>query len=84
MIKWWLLFVLVWSQAAFAAHQFSHELADIGEVCAVCLHFDRDDEAAPDAGSCHCMPAVVPGDAAVSISPGQSEPFRLYRSRASP
>jgi len=83
-LKWLILVALAWSQLAFAAHQFDHQLGDIGDTCAVCLNFNRDDEGLVDTAHCGSMPpsgTVAPVSAA-RIVPAAG--YTLYRARASP
>ena len=48
--KWLVSVALAWSQLASATHQLDHQASDLGETCAICLKFDRDDDALIDAG----------------------------------
>ena len=80
-----LLFLLLWSQASFAAHQFEHDVDDLGEACAVCLHFERNDDLIPE--SHNHAPAVVrpaTGDDIPLSSIHYVRPATPYSSRASP
>jgi hypothetical protein len=80
----WLLVLLALTQTAFAAHQFEHTVADLGQVCAVCVHLDRlDDACPPDIPS---VEASVPVAYAVPIEAATSgcDSASPYQSRASP
>ena len=83
-LKWLVLAAVVWSQLAFAVHQFDHLAADFGDTCAVCLKFDRDDDALVGAAPAGRTPATA---TAISTRADASAPtlgFSLYRARASP
>ncbi len=84
LVAWCLLGVLAWCQLAFAVHQFNHSAVDASEACAVCLQFDRNDDAAVDSAA-----APLPNTAAIL---SRAEPpvaiaehgFSHYAARASP
>lgn len=78
------LAAFIWSQFAFALHQFDHDVTEHDEFCTFCVSFDRDhDVAAGDAVSylvtigAQQVGFYIPG--AVSDSS-----HVLFRSRASP
>ena len=82
--KWLVLVALAWSQLASATHQLDHQASDLGETCAVCLKFDRDDDTLVDAGEAlavSTIPFVEPLDARRSV---QVHLCSHYRARASP
>ena len=78
------MLLIVWSQASFAAHQFEHAIDDVGATCAVCLQFERGDDAVPEAGS--ESPTAVPAAVAYASAPAllYAWPAAPYLSRASP
>ena len=80
-----LLLLLLWSQASFAAHQFEHDVDDLGEACAVCLHFERNDDLIPESHN-HAPTVVRPatGDDIPLSSIHYVRPATPYSSRASP
>ena len=81
---WLLLVLLAWSQASFALHQLDHSITELGETCAVCLNFERDDDVIVDSGGALLLQAassVVVAEAVVAV---RAEGFSHYRSRASP
>ena len=79
-----LLFLVLWSQASFAAHQFEHDFDDVGETCAICLQFERGDDVIPE--SHNHSPIVVPAVIGYVGTPAVSyvRPAAPYLSRASP
>lgn len=76
--------LLAWSQASFAFHQFDHSITELGETCAVCLQFDRDDDVIVDAGGATALPAVSFAVAIEAVVAIRADVFSHYRSRASP
>ena len=78
------LAVLVWSQFVFAFHASDHDILDEREHCAICVQFDRDDEALVT-GQTASLPLVanrsVLTDAVASL-PASVPSF--FRARASP
>jgi hypothetical protein len=40
-----LVLLVAWTQLSYASHQFEHALEDAGRTCAVCVQFDRADDA---------------------------------------
>jgi len=83
-LKWLILAALAWSQLAFAAHQFDHQAADLGDTCAICLKFDRDNDVVVDTAACVSKPA---SGTATAISTACTVPeagYALYHARASP
>ena len=84
-LRWAILLFLGWSQVSFAAHQFEHSIAEAEPLCAVCVQFDRDDDATL---SHHISPVafgpLVPPSFAVPQYFATAERFDHYRSRASP
>jgi hypothetical protein len=83
-MRWLLLVILAWSQFAFAAHQFTHDADELATDCAVCLRADCAQIASPDLASSYWVSPYLPAANADSHAPTLVEPFRLYRSRASP
>ena len=43
-LRYLLLVALAWSQISFSAHELIHDVTDLGEVRAVCLQPERDDD----------------------------------------
>ena len=83
-VRWLILFALAWSQFVFAAHHADHHATDASETCAVCLQFERNDDAVTDvnhvtaASSFH---AITP---ALSARNTDHKTYSLFRARASP
>lgn len=80
-----MLVALVWSQFAYAAHQFEHDATDVAESCAICLQFDRNDDVTTDSERCQALlfHAAMSGTDSQCVEL-TTERFSLYRSRASP
>ena len=79
-----LVLLIVWSQASFAAHQFEHAIDDVGEPCAVCLQFERCDDAVPAADTHPPMAVPAAVEYAGASAVFYARPFAPYLSRASP
>ena len=83
-LSWLLLALLAWSQLALAAHQFDHSMADAGDTCAVCLQFERNDDAPVDTLEVSLSPpptTPVPEHLQAAF---RTYAFSHYASRASP
>ena len=83
-VKWAVVAVFVWWQVAFAAHQFEHDLDELGEVCEVCLMLESSNDSLVDAGAPVSIP---PGVHEVSAGPqplALAARFPNYNARASP
>ena len=81
---WLLVLLLAWSQASFAFHQFEHSIDELGETCAVCLQFDRDDDVTVGAGAATALPIAPAAVAVEAVVAFRAGGFSHYRSRASP
>ena len=79
-----LVLLILWAQTSSAAHQFEHVIDDVGETCAVCLQFERDDDALPEAvaNTPTAAPAAVLYASALPVF--YARPVAPYLSRASP
>lgn len=78
------LFLIVWSQVTFAAHQFEHSVDGTGHTCEICLQFERLDDVVPEtAGLSPVAVSPAPGFAGPAIV-NPSRQVVLYLSRAPP
>ena len=83
-LSWLLLALLACSQLSFAAHQFDHATADAGETCAVCLQFERNDDAPIDTPDVSLPPTATLPVLEESPAAFRAYVFAHYASRASP
>jgi len=83
-LKCLLLVALAWSQLAIAAHQLQHAADEAGELCNVCLKFDREEELPTSTAQDYLL--YSPGDAASAgiLSPAPARIRSIYSARASP
>lgn len=84
-LKWLVVLLPAWSQAALAVHQFEHGIEDTDAACSVCVQVERYGDAAVtgDAATALPVPApflVSPNSVPVSLTAR----FPHYQSRASP
>ncbi len=78
------LLAMLLLQLTGATHQYSHTLDELSSSCEVCLQLDRDDTA-PERAVVAAVPAPLAEMAlAVSSRVVDSQPHRLYQSRAPP
>ena len=83
-LKWPVFLAFVWSQVAFAAHQFEHTIDEAHETCTVCLQFDRDDDVTIDSDvACESLQASFELENAPAGAL-YARGFAHYQSRDSP
>ena len=79
-----MVLLLVWSQFALAAHQIDHSVTTLDESCAVCLQFERNDDALPSIDTPRVSPETSHAAVAEEPAASRSHTFTSYQSRASP
>lgn len=84
MLKGLTLALFVWSQFAFAIHQFDHDIVDHDQHCAVCVKFDRDDDALIENTPSLLVPPADGAVAAYATVSASLPSFSLFRTRAPP
>ena len=79
-----LLLALAWPQVSCSAHENIHDVPDLGEVCAVCLQLERDDDVI--VGTSEIAQQLITTLAANTMLPAapRIEAVADYQPRASP
>ncbi len=83
-LKWLILFGLLWAQLAYASHQLTHDIDELGEPCRICTGYDRFESAANGAV---CMAPIPPASSALPTPLANLEVagrLDVYNARASP
>ena len=82
--KWLILLGLLWAQVAYASHQLTHDIDELGESCRVCTGYNHFENALSDT----VYAAPIPVDSSALSAPLAILPvaqrLNVYSARASP
>ena len=82
--KWLILFGLLWAQVAYANHQLTHDIDELGESCRICASYNHFENALSGA----VCTAPIPADTSAFLTPLATLPvaerLNVYSARASP
>ncbi len=83
-LKWLILIGLLWAQVAYASHQLTHDVDELGETCRICTGYHHFENALSDAVCAAPMPAVSSALPALFAIPTAPERPYVYGARAPP